>query len=141
MEKRLREKFLPLDYAQTLFYQFQNLKQTLSTVEELMNKFYQLSIHVDRQETDEQLAARYVNCLKFSIQDQLSMHTVRNVEEAYQLALKAKEKKNRQFLQRNRGTRRVHCLLRRVVLIMAEEKLLKELRKSKIVKKINPNPP
>ena len=26
MEKRLREKFLPLDYAQTLFRQFQNLK-------------------------------------------------------------------------------------------------------------------
>ena len=63
-------------------------------MEELTNEFYQLSIHVDHQETDEQLDARYVNCLKFSIQDELSMHRVRNVEEAYQLALKAKEKKN-----------------------------------------------
>ena len=73
---------------------FQNLKQNLSTVEELTNEFYQLSIRVDHQETDEQLAARYVNCLNFSIQDELSMHRVRNVEEAYQLALKAKEKEN-----------------------------------------------
>ena len=69
MEKRLREKFLPLDYAQTLFRQFQNLKQNLFTMEELTNEFYQLSIHVDHQETDEQLDARYVNCLKFYIQD------------------------------------------------------------------------
>ena len=106
VEKRLRENFLPLDYAQTLFCRFQNLKQNLSTVEELMNEFYQLSIQVDHQETDEQLAARYVNCLKFSIQDELSMHRVRNVEEAYQLALKGEEKQNRQFFQRNRGARR-----------------------------------
>ena len=63
-------------------------------MEELMNEFYQLSIHVDRQETNEKLEARYVNCLKFSIQDELSMHRVRSVEEAYQLALKAQEKQN-----------------------------------------------
>ena len=92
MEKKLREKFLPLDYAQTILCRFQNLKQNLSTVEELMNEFYQLSIRVDHQATNEQLAARYVNCLKFSIQDELSMHRVHNVEEAYQLALKAEEK-------------------------------------------------
>ena len=47
MEKRLREKFFPLDYAQTLFRRFQNLKQNLSTVEELTNEIYQLSIRVD----------------------------------------------------------------------------------------------
>ena len=34
------------------------------------------------------------------------MHRVRNVEEAYQLDLKAAEKQNRQFSQRNRGARR-----------------------------------
>ena len=31
------------------------------------------------------------------------MHRVHNMEEAYQLALKAEEKKNRQFVHRNRG--------------------------------------
>jgi hypothetical protein len=67
IEKQLRDFFFPLDYAQTLFCRFQNLKQNLFTVEELTNDFYQLSIHVDHQETNEQLDARYVNCLKFYI--------------------------------------------------------------------------
>ena len=62
-------------------------------MEELTNEFYQLSIHVDHHDTDEKLDARYVNFFKFSIQDELSMHRVHNVEEAYQLALKAEEKK------------------------------------------------
>jgi hypothetical protein len=75
-------------------------------VEELTNAFYQLSIHVDHQEIDEKLDARYVNCLKFSIQVELSMHRVCNVEEAYQLALKVEEKLNQKFSQRNRGARR-----------------------------------
>ena len=69
------------------------MKQNLSTMEELTNEFYQLSIHLDHQEIDEQLAARYVNYLKFYIQDELSMHRVRNAEEEYQLALKVEEKK------------------------------------------------
>ena len=45
-----------------------------------MNNFYQLSIRVDHQETDEKLATRYVNYLKFSIEDEFSMHRVCNME-------------------------------------------------------------
>jgi hypothetical protein len=52
------------------------------------------------------MVARYVNCLKFSIQDELNLHRVCSVEEAYQLALKAEENKNQQFSQRNRGAKR-----------------------------------
>ena len=59
-----------------------------------MNEFYQIPIHVDHEETYEHLVARYVNYLKFSIQDELSMHRVCNMEETYQLALKAEEKQN-----------------------------------------------
>ena len=61
---------------------------------------------MDHQETDEKLVSRYVNCLKFSIQDEMSINRVHSMEEAYQLALKAEEKQNRQFSQRNRGERR-----------------------------------
>ena len=52
------------------------------------------------------MVARYVNCLKFSIQDELSMHRVCSVEEAYQLSLKDEEKINQQFSQRNRGAKK-----------------------------------
>ena len=54
------------DHAQALFHRFQNLNQNLSTMEEFTHEFYQLSICVDREETDEELDARYVNCLKIS---------------------------------------------------------------------------
>ena len=106
MEKKLREKFLPIDYSQTLFRKFQNLKQNLSSVQEYTNEFYKLSMRIEHQEDDEQMAARYINGLKFTIQDELSMHRVNSMEEAYQLALKAEEKQNRQYNQRNRGDRR-----------------------------------
>ena len=106
MEKKLKGKFLPMDYSQTLFRKFQNLKQNLSSVQDYTNEFYQLSMRIEHQENTEQMAARYMNGLKFTIQDELSMHRVTSMEEAYQLALKAEEKQNRQYTQRNRGGRR-----------------------------------
>ena len=97
MKKKMREKFLPMDYSQTLFRRFQNLKQNLSSMQDSTNEFYKLSMHIEHQENHEQMAATYVNGLKFSIQDELSMHRVNSMEEAYQLALKDEEKKNRQY--------------------------------------------
>ena len=69
IEKKLREKFLPMDYSQTLFHRFQNLKQNLSSVQNYTNEFYKLSMCIEHQENNEQMDARYVNGLKFSIQD------------------------------------------------------------------------
>ena len=81
-----------MDYSQTLFRRFQNLKQNLSSVQDYTDEFYKLSMRIEHQENNEQMAARYVNGLKFSIQDELSMHHVNNMEKAYQLALKVEEK-------------------------------------------------
>ena len=81
-----------MDYSQNLFPRFQNLKQKLSSVQDYTNEFYKLSMHIEHQQNNEQMVARYVNGLKFSIQDKLSMHCVNSMEEAYQLALKDEEK-------------------------------------------------
>ena len=64
-------------------------------MQEYTNEFYKLSMRIEHQEDDEQMAARYINGLKFTIQDELSMHRVNSMEEAYHLALKAEEKQNR----------------------------------------------
>jgi hypothetical protein len=105
-------------------------------MEELTNEFYQFSIHLDHHETDEKLAARYVNCLKFSIQDELNMQRVRSVEEAYQLALKVEENLNQQFSQRNRGTRRGISFASQGGFNYGEANHPKDLRKNKILDKV-----
>ena len=74
---------MPIDYSQTLFRRFQNLKQNLSSVQEYTNGFYKLSIHIENQEDDEKMVARYITSLKFTIQDELSMHRVSSMEETY----------------------------------------------------------
>jgi hypothetical protein len=41
--------------------------------------------------SDDEKVARYLNGLRYDIQDELSMLTIRTVEDAYQMALKAKK--------------------------------------------------
>ena len=66
VEKNYEINFSSMDYAQTRFRRFKNLKQNLSIVEEFTHEFYHLSIRVDRQETDEQLTD-YKVCELFEI--------------------------------------------------------------------------
>lgn len=52
-------------------------------MQDYTNELYKLSMRIEHQENNEQMAARYVNGLKFSIQDEMSMHHVNSMEEAY----------------------------------------------------------
>jgi hypothetical protein len=62
-----------------------------------------LNIRDGQRERDEEKVSRYINGLRYEIQDELSMKTVRTVEDAYQMALKAEEKLARKKSQQNRG--------------------------------------
>jgi hypothetical protein len=73
------------------------------TVKEYTEEFYRLNIRADHQESDDEKVARYLNGLRYDIQDELSMLTIRTVEDAYQLALKEEEKLSRKQGQRGRG--------------------------------------
>lgn len=64
-------------------------------MQEHTNDFYKISMCIEHQEDDDQMVARYINGLKFTIQDELIMHHVNSMEEAYQLTLKAEEKQNK----------------------------------------------
>ena len=61
-------------------------------MKEYIEEFYRLKIRASHHESDDEKVARYMNGLRYEIQDEISMVTIRNVEEAYQVALKVEEK-------------------------------------------------
>jgi hypothetical protein len=103
MIAKMMEKLIPSDYQINLFRRMQNLRQKLMTVKEYTEEFYRLNIRVGHRESDDEKVARYLNGLRYDIQDELSMVTIRMVEDSYQMALKAEEKLSRKQGQRGRG--------------------------------------
>jgi hypothetical protein len=103
MIAKMKEKFIPKDYQITLFRRMQNLRQKLMSVKEYTEEFYKLNIRAGHRESDDEKVARYMNGLRYDIQDEMSMMTIRTVEDAYQMALKAEEKLSRKQGQRGRG--------------------------------------
>jgi hypothetical protein len=103
MIAKMKAKFIPRDYQINLFRRMQNLRQKLMTVKEYTEEFYRLNIRAGHRESDDEKVARYLNGLRYDIQDELSMVTIRTVEDAYQMALKAEEKLSHKQGQRGRG--------------------------------------
>jgi hypothetical protein len=73
------------------------------TVKEYIEEFYKINIRAGHRESDDEKVARYMNGLRYEIQDEINMATIRTVEDAYQMALKAKEKLSHKKSQRGRG--------------------------------------
>jgi hypothetical protein len=92
MIAKMKAKFIPRDYQITLFRRMQNLRQKLMIVKEYTEEFYKLNIRAGHREGDDEKVAKYMNGLRYDIQDEMSMTTIRTVEDAYQMALKAEEK-------------------------------------------------
>jgi uncharacterized protein YjbK len=92
MVAKMKAKFIPRDYQINLFRRMQNLRQKVMTVKEYTEEFYRLNIRAGHRESDDEKVARYMNGLRYDIQDEISMMTIRNVEDAYQMALKDEEK-------------------------------------------------
>eukprot|EP00253_Pinus_taeda_P013296 PITA_13296 len=103
MVSKLKAKFLPKDYHLNIFKQMQNLKQKGMSVKEYTEEFYRLSIRTRHVEYDLEKVARYVNGLRYEIQDEISLLSLKTVEDAYQASLKAEEKILRKQSQRNKG--------------------------------------
>jgi hypothetical protein len=100
MVAKMKEKFIPRDYEITLFRRMQNLRQKLIMVKEYTEEFYKLNIRAGHRESDDEKVARYMNGLRCDIQDEMSMATIRMVEDAYQMALKGEEKLSCKLAQR-----------------------------------------
>jgi hypothetical protein len=65
------------------------------SLKEYTKEFYKLNIRARNRENDEEKVAMYINGLRYEIQDEISLVTMRTIEDAFQIALKAKEKLER----------------------------------------------
>jgi len=62
-----------------------------------------LKIRARHRESDEEKVAMYINGMRYEIQEEINMMTMRMVENYYQASLKEKENLARKQSQRNRG--------------------------------------
>jgi hypothetical protein len=76
MIAKMKVKFIPRDYQITLFRRMQNLRQKLMTVKEYTEEFYKLNIRASHLESDDEKVAKYMNGLRYDIQDEMSMVTI-----------------------------------------------------------------
>ena len=79
MVAKLKVKFIPKDYQINLFKKLQNLRQRGMIVKEYTKKFYTLNIRTRQREKDDEKVVRYINGLRYEIQDEVSMMSVRTV--------------------------------------------------------------
>ena len=67
MVAKLRGKFLPSNYQQTLFRQMQNLRKRALTVKGYTKEFYKVSIRAGETKDTDDKVARYMNGLRMDI--------------------------------------------------------------------------
>eukprot|EP00253_Pinus_taeda_P001707 PITA_01707 len=92
MVSKMKSKFMPKDYQLNLFKQLQNLRQKGMSVKEYTKEFYRLSIRAGHAEDDMEKVATYINGLRYDIQDEINLLSLKTIEDAYETGLKEKEK-------------------------------------------------
>jgi hypothetical protein len=80
---KLKSKFIPKDYQVNMFKKIHNLRQKGLSVKEYTKYFYKMNIRVGHRENDEEKVGRYINGLRYEIQNEISMMKMRIVEDDY----------------------------------------------------------
>ncbi|WCJ37824.1 hypothetical protein M5689_018923 [Euphorbia peplus] len=88
MRAMLRERFLPLDYEQYIFHSYQKCMQGSRSVHEYTSEFLRLSARAQLMESESQKTSRYLEGLRYNIQDKIRTQMVVRVQDARNLALK-----------------------------------------------------
>ena len=82
------DRFLPSDYQQELFKQYQDCRQGTRTVNKYMEEFDRLANRNDLEEIEDQRISRFVHWLRVSIRDQVSLQTLYTLNDAITLSKK-----------------------------------------------------
>ena len=73
MLAKLKKKFIPIDYELDMLKKMQGLKQARKSVQEYTEEFYQVLITTSHAEADKEKVVCYINGLRSSIQEELSL--------------------------------------------------------------------
>jgi hypothetical protein len=95
MKRLLNARFLPPDFEQRLFQQYQECRQGARTVQAYIDDFYRLFARNELMETEAQQVARFLGGLRLSIQDKVTMHHIFTLTEAVSLATRVKRQMGR----------------------------------------------
>ena len=82
------DRFIPPNYQQELFRQYQDCRQGTRIVKEYMEEFDRLANRNDLEETEDQRISRFVHGLRVSIRDQVFLQTLYTLNEAVTLSKK-----------------------------------------------------
>jgi hypothetical protein len=83
MVAKMKANFISKYYQINLFRRIQKLRQKGMTVKEYTEEFYRLNIRAGHRESDDEKVSRYMNGLRYYIQYEMIMVTIRNVEDSY----------------------------------------------------------
>ena len=89
MKLMLWARFLPLNYEQTLFQQYQNCRQGSRTVAAYTEEFQRLQARNELLKAEAQQVARFIGGLRVAIQDRVSLQAIFSITEAINLATRA----------------------------------------------------
>ena len=84
----MADRFLPPNYQQELFRQYQDYRQGTRKANEYMEEFDRLANRNDLEETEDQRISRFVHELRVSIRDQVSLQTLDTLNEVVTLSKK-----------------------------------------------------
>lgn len=103
MAARLKAEFLPSDYEVQVYRKMQSFKQREVDVSAYTEEFHRLSLRCKNQESESRKVERYINGLKYNLQDEISIMAPETFSKCFQMALRAEEKLKRKSEQQNRG--------------------------------------
>ena len=83
MVNKIKKKFLPTDYQMNLLRKMKNLKQKDMSVKNYSEEFYRIDIRSRHVDDEIEKVTKYLNGLRYGIQDEMSFVKAYSVEEAY----------------------------------------------------------
>lgn len=94
---------MPIDYEVHLYRRMKNLKQKDLEVASYIEEFHKLSLRSGHREDEKENVAKYLNVLKFNIQDETSPMNPKIVDKLFQMDLRVEDKLRRKGEKHGRG--------------------------------------